>query len=397
MEKLTANSNPAPIGPRSAEGPAPFSFEALCRLINDAVNPARFFLCADLPLIWNPPVLEELAWEVFRGGLIDQAHTREIRHFIAWNIARDADEAGEPILSVKLDVAAGEIHVVRSILTRVWESFDGGHNMIESRETTKWVRELTGTIFLARLCEAEEVRDELIALVGAAIEGTSRLPLHSVEAPLPAFSLGQVAYFEAPVHTEKEQPLSRWQDLLKVRPLPLETLLRTLTPEQAVAAVEALADSSQSLDLVVLLRRLFNNVSLTPYTQFVDTTMAFIEAAVEHGLLTLVDEIDLWSWLLRQLGRHLTAYDLTVFHFRGANYPDALLLDTVLKRYAGLIEWHPELFEKGARLRRRAFRTELFIAAPLRRSCRPRRSDVAGRKCTGVAAAACCAFRRSSF
>ena len=54
--------------------------------------------------------------------------------------------------------------------------------------------------------------------------------------------------------------------------------------------------------------------------------------------------MDFLGWLLRQLGRHLTAYDLVVFHHRGANYPDALVLDAVLKAYLIRIERRPELF-----------------------------------------------------
>src|SRR5581483_1487988 len=68
----------------------------------------------------------------------------------------------------------------------------------------------------------------------------------------------------------------------------------------------------------------------------------------------------------RQGARHLTAYDLVTFHHRGANYPDALLLDAVLRRLPGLIEARPQLFLPAAddpaegqtrkRLRRRALR-----------------------------------------
>src|SRR5207249_2747834 len=62
----------------------------------------------------------------------------------------------------------------------------------------------------------------------------------------------------------------------------------------------------------------------------------------------------------------LTAYDLINFHHRGANYPDALLLDTVLRAYLAQIEERPELFlpckeddsqrQKRKRIRRRALR-----------------------------------------
>jgi hypothetical protein len=63
--------------------------------------------------------------------------------------------------------------------------------------------------------------------------------------------------------------------------------------------------------------------------------------------------------LLRQLCRHLAAYDLVTFHHRGANYPDALLLDAVLKRFVTLIAAPSGDFDGAAaqaRLRRRAFR-----------------------------------------
>src|SRR5262249_39737043 len=71
------------------------------------------------------------------------------------------------------------------------------------------------------------------------------------------------------------------------------------------------------------------------------------------------------SYFLRQTARHLTAYDLVTFHHRGANYPDALLLDTVLRAYLKRIEHSPALFlvqsgvddaSKRHRLRRRALR-----------------------------------------
>ncbi len=76
------------------------------------------------------------------------------------------------------------------------------------------------------------------------------------------------------------------------------------------------------------------------------------------------EEVDIWARLLCQLTRHLAAYDLISFHFRGANYPDALLLDAVLKRYCHLIERQPLLFQgnapdiqdKGPRARRRTLR-----------------------------------------
>ena len=84
------------------------------------------------------------------------------------------------------------------------------------------------------------------------------------------------------------------------------------------------------------------------------------------GGLTAEEHVDFLSYLLRQLGRHLTAYDLVTFHHQGANYPDMLLLDLVLKVFLQQVEERPSLFEGSPaddsggggqkRLRRRALR-----------------------------------------
>ncbi len=361
--------------------------------------------------------MEEISWEIFRGRLLDPAHTRETRSFVAWNVfQKDGDTlASEPLLAVKLDAAIGQIHVVRALLCHVWASADAASNVIECREQLKWVRELVGTIAIASIANDEELREELQILLVAAVRGTSRLPLNSVEAPLPAFSLGQLAYFG----TEARRSLSgsvfpgrawerggvqSWQELLDVEPFPLEILLRSLKPEEAPEAAARWIEQSsvpgsawdrtdfeapprgsgetaaafsarQSLSgsafpggawergVVANLRRMFNNVSLSPYTSLVDTTLAFVKALADLGALTAADEVDLWSWLLRQLGRHLTAYDLITFHFRGANYPDALLLNSVLKRYIQLLDAHRDLFhgDDQGRIRRRALRQACLL------------------------------------
>ena len=71
----------------------------------------------------------------------------------------------EPILAVKLDVAGGQIHVVRAIHSYVWEGFDAGGNVIETRETTRWVRELVGTIHLGEFETGRELVHEIICLI----------------------------------------------------------------------------------------------------------------------------------------------------------------------------------------------------------------------------------------
>ncbi|HEX4589373.1 MAG TPA: hypothetical protein VH120_05560, partial [Gemmataceae bacterium] len=76
------------------------------------------------------------------------------------------------------------------------------------------------------------------------------------------------------------------------------------------------------------------------------------------------DRADFLAHLVRQLSRHLAAYDLVAFHHRGANYPDALLLADLLGELLPLGAERPELFAgstSGARLRRRAVRHGLLL------------------------------------
>src|SRR5262245_37122614 len=99
-------------------------------LIGDVFQPAHFFLGPALSLEWDHLAAEELSWEVFRGRLLDPAHTRQRRTFEAWNVylVSDGTRSPEPLLSVKLDEAAGHIHVVRAIHSYAWEGYDSGGN-----------------------------------------------------------------------------------------------------------------------------------------------------------------------------------------------------------------------------------------------------------------------------
>jgi hypothetical protein len=114
---------------------------------------------------------------------------------------------------VKLDVHTRQIHVVRGILCYAWEGYDAGGGVIESREITKWTYELVGTIVLERFITLPEVRDELICLLWQAVVGTSRLPLTSLEAPLPAFVLGQLYYLYRA--DAGDGPVTSWEDGLQ--------------------------------------------------------------------------------------------------------------------------------------------------------------------------------------
>jgi hypothetical protein len=345
----------------------------ISRLIAEVLHPANFFAGRRLSLNWEHRQTEEVPWEIYQGRLLPAAHTRQRKTFVAWNIYQkeNDDGAAEPILAVLLDNVERRLHVTRAILSHVWEGYDAGGNVILSRETTRWVRELVATIDLDQFPLESDLRKELSLRIFQAVVGTSRLPLTSVEAPLPGFSLGQLAFFDRQAPPDPAMKSYRdligaclaadlrWEELAKL----LETVLRTIQPKDISDAAKLFAEHWQKRrrrrDLPALLCTLFNDVSLSPYTQFVDNALAFVQCSVNQQILTGGDQIDFLGYLLRQLGRHLTAYDLITFHHRGANYPDALLLDAVLKTFVGLAANKPELFagnEKSARLRRRGLR-----------------------------------------
>jgi hypothetical protein len=88
-------------------------------------------------------------------------------------------------------------------------------------------------------------------------------------------------------------------------------------------------------------------------------------------LIGPVPVIDTFSFMLRHLARHLTAFDLVTFHNLGAEYADAIFLDAMLKAYLALIDDHRSEFERSLddsitvasakRLRRRALRQAWLI------------------------------------
>jgi hypothetical protein len=357
--------------------PSPLTPYAIREVIADALSPVHFFAGPSLGLEGEHLPAEDLSWEIFQGRLLERTHTRQRRTFEAWNV--HALEGGtcsaEPLLAVKLDLAAGELHVTRGLLSYVWEGYHAGDNVYLSRETTRWVRELVGTVALADLRDAGELRGAVTGRLFQAVVGTSRLPLTSVESPLPAFALGQLAYFYRPEPFRDGGTMRSWRDLIdhglnaerswtETAKL-LEVLMRAVPAEEIGEAAAYFVERWRELghsaeELPKLLRTVFNDVSLSPWTDFVEKALAFLRALVKGGHLTVAAQVDFLASLLRQTGRHLTAYDLVTFHHRGANYPDALLLDLVLKQYLRLIGRHPELFAPEAgdrgRLRRRAMR-----------------------------------------
>jgi hypothetical protein len=384
MPSFRTSSCPAKT---QATNGVPVVREALGPLIGDILHPSHFFVGPGKDLTEEYRPAEEIPWEIFKGRLLDRTQTTQRRSFESWNVHWvDAEgRSTEPIVAILFDAESGRLHITRAIYCYAWEGYDAGGNVFLSRETRKWVRELVGTVALDRFRTLEDLRDELICQTFHAVAGASRLPLTSVESPLPAFSLGQLAYVyqaSAPAAAREGGPMRSpaelverglhedlgWLETTKL----LETVLRAVSPEELPGAVVHFQERWSQLgrtrpQLAALLRNLFNAVALSPHAE------AFISNALRFARLVLESEpdaensyLDFLSYLLRNLARHLTAYDLVTFHHRGANYPDAILLDEALKGYLALADQYPEAFlPKGAdtdrlgrrkRLRRRALR-----------------------------------------
>jgi hypothetical protein len=368
--------------------------------IEDALRPENFFLAPPAELIPEHRSREEMLWEVFHGQLLDGRRTRARRTFESWNLfwADLSGRSGEPILAVLLDAPDEKLHITRGLLCHVWEPYDAGANVIETRGEQRWLRELVGSVDLAPP-SPERVQEEMVRLLFRAVVGTSRLPLTSVEAPLPGFSLGSFAYVyrpgvgdhhsrrhvselirDIPVGPARDGTTSEFHpEIVRLERVKLlEFVLRASRSSEVADVARRIAEGWQEIGLDArgiqqLLREVYNEVALSPYTDFVENTLRFVRATVDQKRWSDTEQCDFLGWLLRQTGRHLTAYDLITFHHHGANYPDALLLDAVMKECLRLIERNPEAWrpddrdDEAAARRKRLNRRGLRQAWLLRR------------------------------
>jgi hypothetical protein len=366
--------------------------------IEQMLQPAHFFVAAAGRLQIDHRASETLPWEIFRGHLLDGSQTREQKTFDSWNILVQpaADTPPQPLLAVLFARAERLVYVTRSIETYIQEPYVTEANVVLTREVRKWVRELVATIDLtlhcghppARTFERQPFERHLGHDLLLAVIGTSRLPITSVETPLPGFSLGQFAYFPN-ARADGASPIATAQQLIDrgltnessplERAKALELILRTAPPDeldQLPALAARLMEHWHSLgatnpELTATLKTLFNHLALTPYTQFVDRWIDLLRELARPQFLGVEAIVDLLSGMLRSLARHVTAFDLTTFHNQGANFPDPLFNDSLLRAYLQLIEDQPHLFdpqnadpppgnlppvERRKRLRRRALR-----------------------------------------
>jgi hypothetical protein len=360
----------------NAATPAPLDDAAVPELLTQVFQPGHFVVAPPLRFEWRHDVAQTIRWELHHGRLLDPSQTRREETFRSWMMTSVVDgvRAAEPNIALYWQPGQRVIHVVRALLCHTQEAYDAGGNVILTRDAEHWTRELVATVHLDDVVDIRSLADELMGCVWLAVIGTSRLPLTSLEAPLPDFVLGRLTYVYRGAGAGNV-PMRDWRELFAVAPWQalgqreqaktIEFALRGMTPHDADELIIALsAFEVRGGQLTRLLQRLFNDVSLSPYTGFVDAALAFTASLSRQGVWSPAEEIDFLGWLLRQLGRHLTAYDLVVFHHRGANYPDALLLDAVLTRYLPAMDDQPAHFtgdSAKARLRRRALRQACLL------------------------------------
>ena len=248
----------------------------------------------------------------------------------------------DPVLTIRLQPST--LHVTRWLHLRIWEAFDD-NGTIGSRETERWVEELVGTGCARRIPRCRCI-DE-----GSPAARFSRF--HWTEPA--AFSICPAAASRVltwrnrllPSFQESEacvsNPCRMFDQLFNPTHAPARTnetaraFLRTastaeLQAEAGIAWGRAQENKpprtrAKPLAPVALM---FNETSLTPYT-IRRKTLLFARLLHERRSLTHAAYIGFLLSLVRQTVFHLTAYDLIAFHHQGANYPDALLLDALLR------------------------------------------------------------------
>ena len=195
--------------------------------IDQMLRLGHFFLAAENRLQIDRKRNVSLPWEVFRGHLLDESQTGSQKTFESWNVFLQPAGGSpiEPLLAVLFAPSERVIYVIRSIDTYVQEPYVTRRNVVLTREVRKWVRELVATIDLTATDDGQRptsaqphhpvhlFKQELGHDLFLAVIGTSRLPITSVETPLPGFSLGRYGYFPNAV-ADGAQPITTVKDLI---------------------------------------------------------------------------------------------------------------------------------------------------------------------------------------
>ena len=346
--------------------------------IRQACNPANFFVGSGFRLRVVETDHDVARWEIFQGHLLPPTQTRNEKTFRSWNLFLDSEqsESTAPIISIKVDESEQRIFVVRCILMQTCEAYEERPNVILSRPVKKWIGELVGSITLCENITPDGLLPRLTDCLSRAVVGTSRLPITSLESPLPAYLLGQLSY--VPGHDAGSicdlEELIRRKLSSEMPPACRARLLETVLRALPGAEVDHIAETFwtcwrscglSSDDASRLLRDLFNHLALSPYTDMIDRLIGVLRHWSSPRCAGPELIIDAISYMLRHLVRHLTAYDLVTFHHAGANYPDAMMLDALLRAYLQWIDQDSSLFHSTdnprACLRRRALRQACLV------------------------------------
>lgn len=379
--------------------------DSVAQAVSASLVPRAFFAPPEAPLSFSFDPRLTWRWEILAGRLLDPALTREERTFTAWHVEQQVDDRREPRVSILLDQREQALHVVRHVEVRGFEAYESQPNVIESRPVRKWTRELIRSCSLAGPA-APTTGEQLTAWCAEGIYhalcGTSRLPIASHESQLPAFALGLIGYWPAlavsgeqgraenthPAASQlafvtSDEPLNHPRYLAALalqgqlprsqRAKLLEAALRTVAGQPweevlAYCARTVTAYEAAAREFPRLLRVLFNGLGLTPYVPLEARLVELLErVALESGQVAPL--LDTAAWMLLQLSRHLTAFDLRTFHNYGADYPDLLLLDALLGWLTAWLDRQPEWFlsDSGIDERTSRRRTAWLLAALLRK------------------------------
>ena len=338
-----------------------------------SLAPGRWFAARDVQLQVQYRGSVTMPWEVYRGRLLDQTQTRETAAFETWDLCyADPQLADCPALvSLLLDVELGEVQITRQLHIHGYQAVEVSPGVIETRPIRRWQRELVGTIELQSVDGLEQLESLLARYVQLAVRGTSRLPTASLENPLLQYALGRLDYLPRPAETQRDggEPIRDPGELLASRLSPelttvqqaklIETALRAAQFDEVAALAEIVCRRLSGEAVALALRTMFNQVALSPNLRYLDALDALLSQMARPERLGIRPAAEVAGYMLRQLVRHLTAYDLITFHNQGANYPDALLLDLLLRQLLALATAEPACFTAGdssARLLRRALR-----------------------------------------
>ncbi|MFO0807044.1 MAG: hypothetical protein U0746_00300 [Gemmataceae bacterium] len=313
----------------AASDARPITDDVVRNAVADAMASSNFVGRLRHQLEFTNERCEEVFWELFHGHALDESKTRERRRFVAWSIGAKGE--CEPLVAVRWDHESQTVHVTRSILCRMPEAFDAGGGVIDSRMTIRRQRELVGSIDLAAIQSAGHLRDRLAELLFYAVVGLSRLPLTSVDSPLPQFSLGELSYCYRAADSDLA-PIERVKRL--------EFALRAAGRGGFSAAMKPGDDDPDESDpcdselhqpwedVSERFLPMFDMAALSPWTDFVAHAIAWLRFRDGPGGTR---RFSLLARLMVRIARHLNAYDLVTFHHFGANYPDALLVEQCLR------------------------------------------------------------------